>query len=107
MGDASHAIDLPLLLISDKPFDIVSEEKNRSTCMTTGSQYSGYDWLPVRQLMHAGWYRAGAPWDSNSMEWGLRFGHNVDAETALRRWITAVDEDRSVHEVTDAVDDCS
>jgi len=61
--------------------------------MTIGSQTSPEYWPPVHQLMNSGWYRAGAPWDSNSMEWGLRFGQSVDAETALRCWITAVDED--------------
>jgi hypothetical protein len=81
------------VLVYDSRFDGVSEENIRSNGMTIGSQSHPEYWPPVHQLMHSGWYRAGAPWDANSIEWGLRFGQSVDAETALRCWITAVDED--------------
>ncbi len=75
--------------------------------MTIGSQSHPEYWPLVHQLMHSGWYRAGAPGDSDSSEWGLRFVQSGDAETALRWWITAVDKDSSGHEGTHAADDGS
>lgn len=88
----SLAIDSQLLLISDNLFDVGSKEKDRSNSVTIGSQSHPEYWPPVHQLMHSGWYRAGVSWDSGSIEWGLRFVHSVDAETALLYWIAAVDE---------------
>ena len=60
--------------------------------MTIGSQSPPEYWPAVHQLMHSGWYRAGAPLGPDSTEWGLRIAQAVDAETALRCWIAAVDE---------------
>jgi hypothetical protein len=104
---ASFVLDEWLLVTTEDPLDVKREGKNRSSSMAFANQAHPEYWPPVHQLMHAGWYRAGAPWDSDNIEWGLRFVHGVDAETALRWWITAVDEDGCIHEVSNSGDDGS
>ena len=60
--------------------------------MAIGSCSRPEYWPPVQQLMPSGWYRAGSIGGAEGTEWGFRMVQTDDAETALRCWISSVEE---------------